>query len=63
MPTRTLILDERALARTVTRMATEMDPIGLEPLSADHGVAIRMAVLYLLAGGSPDWAHAGGGGD
>ena len=26
-----------------------------------NGVAVRMAVLYLLAGGSPDWA--GGGGD
>jgi hypothetical protein len=23
---------------------------------------VRMAVLYLLAGGSPDWAHPGGGG-
>ena len=22
-----------------------------------NGVAVRMAVLYLLAGGSPDWAH------
>jgi aspartate carbamoyltransferase catalytic subunit len=28
-----------------------------------NGVAVRMAVLYLLAGGSPDWAHPGGGGD
>jgi aspartate carbamoyltransferase catalytic subunit len=28
-----------------------------------NGVAVRMAVLYLLAGGSPDWAHAGGGGE
>ena len=28
-----------------------------------NGVAVRMAVLYLLAGGSPDWAHRGGGGD
>lgn len=27
-----------------------------------NGVAVRMAVLYLLAGGSPDWA-AGGGDD
>jgi aspartate carbamoyltransferase catalytic subunit len=27
-----------------------------------NGVAVRMAVLYLLAGGSPDWAHPGGGG-
>ena len=25
-----------------------------------NGVAVRMAVLYLLAGGSPDWATAGG---
>lgn len=25
-----------------------------------NGVAIRMAVLYLLAGGSPDWASGGG---
>ena len=25
-----------------------------------NGVAVRMAVLYLLAGGSPDWASAGG---
>jgi aspartate carbamoyltransferase catalytic subunit len=25
-----------------------------------NGVAVRMAVLYLLAGGSPDWAAAGG---
>jgi aspartate carbamoyltransferase catalytic subunit len=25
-----------------------------------NGVAVRMAVLYLLAGGSPDWQHAGG---
>jgi aspartate carbamoyltransferase catalytic subunit len=25
-----------------------------------NGVAIRMAVLYLLAGGSPDWARAAG---
>jgi aspartate carbamoyltransferase catalytic subunit len=25
-----------------------------------NGVAVRMAVLYLLAGGSPDWANAGG---
>ena len=25
-----------------------------------NGVAVRMAVLYLLAGGSPDWAHPGG---
>jgi aspartate carbamoyltransferase catalytic subunit len=24
-----------------------------------NGVAVRMAVLYLLAGGSPDWAHPG----
>jgi aspartate carbamoyltransferase catalytic subunit len=24
-----------------------------------NGVAVRMAVLYLLAGGSPDWAHRG----
>jgi aspartate carbamoyltransferase catalytic subunit len=24
-----------------------------------NGVAIRMAVLYLLAGGAPDWATAG----
>jgi aspartate carbamoyltransferase catalytic subunit len=24
-----------------------------------NGVAIRMAVLYLLAGGSPDWQHQG----
>jgi aspartate carbamoyltransferase catalytic subunit len=28
-----------------------------------NGVAVRMAVLYLLAGGSPDWAHQAGGGD
>jgi aspartate carbamoyltransferase catalytic subunit len=27
-----------------------------------NGVAVRMAVLYLLAGGSPDWAAPGGGG-
>jgi hypothetical protein len=26
-------------------------------------VAVRMAVLYLLAGGSPDWAHPGRGGE
>ena len=26
-----------------------------------NGVAVRMAVLYLLAGGSPDWAHPSGG--
>ena len=26
-----------------------------------NGVAVRMAVLYLLAGGSPDWAQSGGG--
>ena len=25
-----------------------------------NGVAVRMAVLYLLAGGSPDWSHGGG---
>jgi len=25
-----------------------------------NGVAVRMAVLYLLAGGSPDWQQAGG---
>ena len=25
-----------------------------------NGVAVRMAVLYLLAGGSPDWAASGG---
>lgn len=25
-----------------------------------NGVAVRMAVLYLLAGGTPDWAAAGG---
>ncbi len=25
-----------------------------------NGVAVRMAVLYLLAGGAPDWASAGG---
>ena len=25
-----------------------------------NGVAVRMAVLYLLAGGAPDWATAGG---
>jgi aspartate carbamoyltransferase catalytic subunit len=25
-----------------------------------NGVAVRMAVLYLLAGGSPDWASGGG---
>jgi aspartate carbamoyltransferase catalytic subunit len=25
-----------------------------------NGVAVRMAVLYLLAGGAPDWAAAGG---
>jgi len=25
-----------------------------------NGVAVRMAVLYLLAGGAPDWQHAGG---
>src|SRR5204863_10222249 len=25
-----------------------------------NGVAVRMAVLYLLAGGSPDWAHQPG---
>ena len=24
-----------------------------------NGVAVRMAVLYLLAGGSPDWASGG----
>ena len=27
-----------------------------------NGVAVRMAVLYLLAGGSPDWQHSGGAG-
>ena len=27
-----------------------------------NGVAVRMAVLYLLAGGGPDWRAAGGGG-
>lgn len=26
-----------------------------------NGVAVRMAVLYLLAGGGPDWQHQGGG--
>ena len=26
-----------------------------------NGVAVRMAVLYLLAGGSPDWAHRAAG--
>jgi aspartate carbamoyltransferase catalytic subunit len=25
-----------------------------------NGVAVRMAVLYLLAGGAPDWQHGGG---
>jgi aspartate carbamoyltransferase catalytic subunit len=25
-----------------------------------NGVAVRMAVLYLLAGGVPDWQHQGG---
>ena len=25
-----------------------------------NGVAVRMAVLYLLAGGAPDWQHSGG---
>lgn len=25
-----------------------------------NGVAVRMAVLYLLAGGAPDWQHQGG---
>jgi aspartate carbamoyltransferase catalytic subunit len=25
-----------------------------------NGVAVRMSVLYLLAGGSPDWQHGGG---
>jgi aspartate carbamoyltransferase catalytic subunit len=25
-----------------------------------NGVAVRMAVLYLLAGGAPDWAQGGG---
>lgn len=25
-----------------------------------NGVAVRMAVLYLLAGGTPDWQHQGG---
>jgi len=28
-----------------------------------NGVAVRMAVLYLLAGGSPDWAQAAGKGE
>jgi aspartate carbamoyltransferase catalytic subunit len=28
-----------------------------------NGVAVRMAVLYLLAGGSPDWAGAAGRGE
>ena len=28
-----------------------------------NGVAVRMAVLYLLAGGSPDWAQQAGGGE
>ena len=28
-----------------------------------NGVAVRMAVLYLLAGGSPDWASAAGKGE
>ncbi len=28
-----------------------------------NGVAVRMAVLYLLAGGSPDWAQAAGRGE
>jgi aspartate carbamoyltransferase catalytic subunit len=28
-----------------------------------NGVAVRMAVLYLLAGGSPDWAGGAAGGD
>jgi aspartate carbamoyltransferase catalytic subunit len=28
-----------------------------------NGVAVRMAVLYLLAGGSPDWAGAAGKGE
>lgn len=27
-----------------------------------NGVAVRMAVLYLLAGGAPDWAQGGSGG-
>jgi aspartate carbamoyltransferase catalytic subunit len=26
-----------------------------------NGVAVRMAVLYLLAGGSPDWSGGGDG--
>ena len=25
-----------------------------------NGVAVRMAALYLLAGGAPDWQHSGG---
>jgi aspartate carbamoyltransferase catalytic subunit len=25
-----------------------------------NGVAVRMAVLYLLAGGAPDWQQGGG---
>ena len=28
-----------------------------------NGVAVRMAVLYLLAGGSPDWAQGRGAGN
>jgi aspartate carbamoyltransferase catalytic subunit len=28
-----------------------------------NGIAVRMAVLYLLAGGSPDWASAAGKGE
>jgi aspartate carbamoyltransferase catalytic subunit len=27
-----------------------------------NGIAVRMAVLYLLAGGSPDWSQGGSGG-
>jgi aspartate carbamoyltransferase catalytic subunit len=28
-----------------------------------NGIAVRMAVLYLLAGGAPDWKSGAGGGD
>ena len=34
--------------------------MGCPSKQVTNGVAVRMAVLYLLAGGSPDWAHQPG---
>ncbi len=61
LPSHCIVLHPGPMNRGLEISAAAADsPRSVIVEQVTNGVAVRMAVLYLLAGGAPDWAAAGG---